>query len=237
MITLFGFGSHFGLPDPSPFVLKIDAYLRMTGIEFESVTDASNLRKAPKGKLPFIEDDGEIISDSFFIIEHLREKYHLILDDWLNEEQRAIANLIIKSLDENFYWCLLYSRWLHEDTWPRLKKAFFGGLPFPLSHFVPFLVWRGIKNALYKQGLGRHSDEEIMHIAEHTLENLSVLLADKPYFLGNQPCTLNSVVYGFLAQLILADLDNLMNRLAKNYENLVAYCNRIEIQYYAAKTD
>ena len=60
MITLYRFGpawQEFGCV--SQFVLKVETYLRMTGIEYQvrnlgiSYADA-----APKGKLPFIEHDG-----------------------------------------------------------------------------------------------------------------------------------------------------------------------------------
>ncbi|MGR9114491.1 MAG: glutathione S-transferase family protein [Gammaproteobacteria bacterium] len=232
MIKLFGFGPQFGVPDPSPFVLKVDAFMRMAGIEFAFEPGFDNLRKAPKGKLPFIEDDGKVIADSFFIIEHLRQKYHPSLDEWLSEEQRAIADLIIKSLDENFYWCLVYSRWFCDDTWPTIKTAFFGGLPFPANHVVPIIVRRGICNALIKQGMGRHNDQEILSIAQHTLASLSRLLDGKPYFLGGQPCTLDAAAFAFLAQLILVDYDNPTNRLAASYGNLVDYCHRIKQRYY-----
>jgi len=233
MIKLFGFGPQFGVPDPSPFVMKVDAYLRMTGIEFKFEPGIDNLRKAPKGKLPFIEDDGEVIADSFFIIEHLRQKYHPTLDQWLSEEQRAIMNLIIKSLDENFNWCLVYSRWLCDDTWPTLKAAFFGGLPFPAKQIAPIIVRRRIRTALIKQGMGRHNDREIMQIAQHTVDSLSGLLNDKHYLLGSQPCTLDATAYAFLAQLVLVDLDNPLNRLAARYDNLVDYCRRINRRYYS----
>ncbi|MEA1888330.1 MAG: glutathione S-transferase family protein, partial [Pseudomonadota bacterium] len=62
MIKLYGFGNNFGVADASPFVLKVDAYMRMAGIQFENIPGLVNLRKAPKGKLPFIDDNGKIIA-------------------------------------------------------------------------------------------------------------------------------------------------------------------------------
>jgi hypothetical protein len=56
MIKLYSFGPSFGVADPSPYVLKVDVYMRMANIEFTSVPDVKNLQKAPKGKLPFITD-------------------------------------------------------------------------------------------------------------------------------------------------------------------------------------
>ncbi|NRA22809.1 MAG: glutathione S-transferase N-terminal domain-containing protein, partial [Oceanospirillaceae bacterium] len=114
MIKLYSFGPHFGVADPSPFVLKVDAYLRMAGIEFENISDPNNLSRAPKGKLPFIDDQGELIADSQFIFTHFQDTPQTDLDLHLNEQQKAIAYLTAKSLDENLYFVLVYSRWLRD---------------------------------------------------------------------------------------------------------------------------
>ncbi|MEE8059427.1 MAG: glutathione S-transferase family protein [Pseudomonadales bacterium] len=233
MIKLFSFGPMFGVADPSPFVLKVDAYMKMAGIEFESISDFSNLKKAPKGKLPYIQDNDEIIADSFFILAHLQKKYNIALDDSLSEEQKAVSRLIIKSLDENFYWCIVYSRWLRDDTWPIIKEAFFGSMPFPIKYIVPFIARQSVKSAFVKQGMGKHNDEEIMAIAKYTLENLSILLADKPYFFGETPSTLDAVAYAFLVQVTLSSIDNPLKQLSRKFDNLVRYCERINEKYYA----
>ena len=44
MITLFGFGPAFGLPDPSPFVMKTDVQLKMAALVSVSSTPARTER-------------------------------------------------------------------------------------------------------------------------------------------------------------------------------------------------
>ncbi|WP_163836289.1 glutathione S-transferase family protein [Spartinivicinus ruber] len=232
MVKLYGFGSGFGVADPSPFVLKVDAYLRMSGIKYETVSSMANLQKAPKGKLPFIEDDGKVVGDSYFIIEYLAEKYQSKLDQWLSDEQRAIAHLVAKSLDENFYWCIVYSRWMCDDTWPIIKKAFFNSMLFPVKQVMPTILRNGVKKSLEKQGLGRHSNDEIKKIFSHSLQSLSVMLGEKPYFLGDKPCSLDASAYAFLAECILVEIDNDFNKQARSFENLVSYCKRIQGEFY-----
>ena len=228
MITLFSFGTNLGVADPSPFVLKIDTYLRMSGIEFESVAKLSNLSQAPKGKLPYIKDNDNIIADSFFILQYLKENYPTPLEDGLSPEQRATQELIIKSLDENFYWCIVYSRWIQEDTWPTIKQCFFDSMPFPLK----IIARKSVKSTLQKQGIGRHSTDEIMAIAKNTLESLSQLLGDKNYFFGDKPSTLDAVAYAFLVQVTLVELDNALTHLGRSYTNLLSYSHRLQQQYY-----
>ena len=232
MINLYSFGSGFGVTDPSPFVLKVDAYMRMANIEYQNIPDDSNIRKAPKGKLPFMTDGDKTIADSEFIIAYLQEKYQVKLDSNLSAEQKATAYLIGKSLDENLYWCLVYSRWVNEDTWELVKKEFFSSMPFPVRIAIVPLVRKGVISALHKQGLGRHTEKEINFIADKTFQSLSDVLGNKTYFFGDNSCTFDATAFGFLAQFISVSLDNEMNNLARKYSNLVEYCNNMTAKYY-----
>lgn len=233
MITLFSFGENFGLDDPSPFVLKICTYMKMANIEYKTVSNFKSFKNAPKGKLPYINDNGNIVADSFFILDYLENKFHPELDTHLTKEQVAISNLIIKSLDENFYWCIIYSRWIRDETWPTIKQAFFSQMPFPVNHIAPIIARKGVKSAFIQHGMGKHNEDEIMQIARDTLESLSALLSDKPYFFGDKPSKLDAVVYAFIAQVTIVQLDNPLRDIARSFENLVKYCERIHSQYYS----
>ena len=232
MIKLYSFGPNLGVPDPSPFVLKINAYLRMADIPFKSIPNIKNLGKSPKGKLPFIIDGDTTVADSSFIIPYLQEKFKVGLDDFLTDEQKATAYLIGKSIDENLYWCLLYSRWEKDDTWPEIKQAFFGAMPFPLKQIVPALIRRSVIDAIEKHGMGKHSDEEIKAIAQKSFKSLSTLLGDKPYFFGDQPCSFDATAFAFLSEFISSSITNDFTKLARRHNNLVNYCNRIKEKYY-----
>lgn len=233
MITLYGFGTRFGLPDISPFVLKVDVFLRMNNLEFQRKNGLPYLRNSPKGKLPVIDDGGKTVADSSFIIEHLIKSHNLTIDDWLTKEQKATAYLINKSIDENFYWCLIYSRWICEDSWPRVKKELFARLPFPVRLVIPHIVRKGLKDTLFKHGIGRHSDAEIHEIARKSLQSFADILGDKPYIFGDKPCSLDATLYGFLAQAILIDMDTSMTKVARAFPTLVDYCERMRATFYA----
>ena len=57
MIKLYTFGPFFGLPDASPFVIKAMLLLKFAGLEYGE--ERGGYGKAPKGKLPYIDDDGD----------------------------------------------------------------------------------------------------------------------------------------------------------------------------------
>ncbi|GHF84428.1 glutathione S-transferase family protein [Thalassotalea marina] len=232
MITLYGFGPAFGVIDASPFVVKVDLFLKLAGLEYQTVNDVNNLKKSPKGKLPFITDGDKTIADSHFILEYLTEKYQVNIDDHLSEEQKAQALLYSKALDESLYWILVYSRWIKEDTWPIVRDTFFADLPAPLKLFVPGLVQRDVKKTLKGQGFGRHSESELLALAKNYFCALSTLLADKPYFFGDKISSFDVLAYSMLCEVISVDYFNNFNQLARSYDNLVAFCQRIEQTYY-----
>ena len=233
MIKLYSFGKHFDVVDPSPFVLKVDAYMRMAGIEFENINHPKNLSNAPKGKLPFIEDKGKIIADSQFIFSYFQNKLNCDLDAQLSEEQKAIAYLVTKSLDENLYLVLVYSRWLRDDTWPLIKQSFFGKMPAPLKLIVPYIIRKQVAKGLKGQGITRHSNDELQTILKCSLQSLSDLLGSKRYFFGDKPSSLDATAYGFLAEFILTNINNPFNDIAQGYPVLVDYCNNIKKEYYS----
>ncbi len=233
MIKLHHFGPNLGVADPSPFCLKVDAYLRMSGMEYCSRPGLGNLRKAPKGKLPFIEDDGKIIADSQIILRHLEAKRQTPMDAWLDKEQKAICHFISKSLEENLYFILVYFRWLDEDTWPKTREAFFKRLPWLARIFVPGIARKKTMKALYGQGISRHSKAEILEFAEQAFDALSDFLDNKKYAMGERLCSLDATLYAFLAEAILVDQDSEVNEMARRYPVLVKYCQRIHKQYYS----
>lgn len=236
MINLYSFGSSFGVMDPSPFVVKVDAFLKMAELPYEVKSGAHYLKKSPKGKLPFIsieqQAEKRVIADSQHIIEQLTKTYQITLDDFLTKEQQAQVYLLTKSLDENLYWCLVYSRWVLEDTWPLANKAFFGGMPLALRWFVPTLIRKAVIKNLHGQGLGRHNKAEILTITDKTFNALSVLLGEQDYFYGKQPCSFDATAYAILCQFISANCENEFNDKARSYPNLVNFCQRMEQRFY-----
>lgn len=76
MITLHTTGPMFGLPHPSPFVIKADVLLKMSGVEYNDAP--MKFGGAPKGKVPYIKDGDVVLGDSYFIRRHLETRYKLI---------------------------------------------------------------------------------------------------------------------------------------------------------------
>ena len=63
MIRLHQFPPLWGLSSASSFCLKLETYLRMAGLDYEVAVE-TNPGKAPKGKLPYIEDGNRYFKDN-----------------------------------------------------------------------------------------------------------------------------------------------------------------------------
>lgn len=73
MIKLFMFPPAFGLRNASPFCHKVEMALKFLKLDYQIET-LGDPGKAPKGKLPFMDMDGERVADSELILKRLDER-------------------------------------------------------------------------------------------------------------------------------------------------------------------
>lgn len=204
MITLYSYPELFGLPDNNPFGLKVDTFLRLTKIDYTH-EHIINTQDAPRGQLPFMKDNGQIISDSNFIIQYLSKKY-VDLDSDLNESQKNIHFLINRMLDNHLYWVMSYSRWQDEKYWPFFKAAFLKQLP-ELSDETLEKIRTYNMEKYHVQGISRYSTNDIYQSGIDDLQAIILILADNNFIFGNKIHALDACCYGFLANILYFDIE------------------------------
>jgi glutathione S-transferase len=224
MITLFGFGPAFGLPDPSPFVMKTEVQLKMAGLAYKR--ERGGPQGAPKGKIPFIDDDGLLIADSTFVRAHIEKRFDF--DSGLSTVERSLAWAMERMLEDHLYFALIHARWMDDANWAKGPIHFFDGAP----EGVAVAARERVRTMLYGQGLGRHSDAEIGELAGRSLEALSVFLGDKPYLLGDKPCGADATMFGMVAGVLTPFFDSPLRDTALRHDNLIAYNERMMRRYY-----
>ena len=229
MIQLHQFAPAWGM-SASPFCLKLETYLRMAEIPYQVVI--GEMGKAPKGKLPYIEDDGVAIADSNLIIEYLKATYEDKLDRHLSQSDQAISLAMCRLLDENLYWTIVYSRWADSTNWLKTKAAYFDFLPAPLRLFVPELARKSTLKSLAGHGIGKHTQAEIYQIGCRDITALSDFLGSKPFFMGEKATSIDANVYGVMANILWAPIDSPLRDHARNLDNLRGYCDRIKARFY-----
>lgn len=135
MITLYQFPLAFGLPNASPFCLKLELlYLRMTGLPYRN-RYTLDLQRAPKGKLPWIDDAGTAVADSGLIVDYLKHKFGDPLDNGLTPLQRARALAITRLFEEHLYWAmpiwsLIVSGWRANTSRKAMRPLLIEGFKF-----------------------------------------------------------------------------------------------------------
>ena len=231
MITLHQFAPAWGIPNPSPFCVKVETYLRMAGLPYEVATAIPPT--APKGKLPYITDGAKAIADSNLIIRYLKGTYGDKLDSGYAASELAVAHAMRRLLEEHLYWVALYSRWVDPRNWGETRQALFGRLPPGLAQVVPLVVRRRMRAQLHAQGLGRHTAREIYQLGVADIAALADFLGDKLHFLGDRPSTLDASAFGFLLNLIEVPIESPLKDYALNCANLVTYCDRMRRCYFA----
>jgi len=234
MIKVYGFGPSFGLPDPSPFVVKVANYLRMIDIPFELLP--GNTRTAPKGKLPYIDDGGTVVSDSSFVIDYLRKKYK-DLDVGVSAHERALATAYKSMLEEHLYFVMVTQRWKEDRGFEILKTGLIGtlqkgGVPGFAVSFVSNLIRKQVIKTVNAQGMGRHSPSEIEEMAVTMLDSVSELLGDHKYFLGEVPRSVDATVFAFLWLILGAPYEGRVKQHTQSKANLVAYTEQMKAQYW-----
>jgi glutathione S-transferase len=230
MITLYTFGPYFGVPDPSPFVMKAMLLLKFAGLTFEERPGRPN--RAPKHKLPYIDDDGVVVADSTFIRFHIEKKYGFDFDAGRDATQRATAWAIEKMCEDHLYWPALASRWLDDDNFAKGPARFFDALPLPLRPILRGLVRRSIEKSLYAQGFGRHSRAEMDALAIRDIDALATLLGGKDFLFGDKPCSADATAMAFVAQLAVPLFESQLRTEAERHANLMAYRDRMMRLYF-----
>ncbi len=227
MIEFFKFPSAFGMRDASPFVLKLETYLRLAGVEYKT-TEFGDPRKAPKGKLPFIKDGDKTIADSSIIISYLKDKYGDPLSKGLSARQHAIGHAVKTMLEERTYWAFFNTRWIDEKNHQLLKETWFGVVPALMRGFVFNKVIKDMKAGMRAHGIGRHTNGEIMELALSDFAVLEAVLGDKPYLLGDKPSEYDASCYGLLANMMAKPFPSYLSKYIENSKTLSAYITRVE---------
>ena len=224
MITLHVFGPGMGLPDPSPFCLKSMTLLKMSGLPF--TTDTKGFAKAPKGKQPYMVDDGKVIADSTFIRWHLEQAHGIEFDKGLTLAQNAFGWAIEKMLEDHAYWGGVDLRWLVDDNFKRGPSRFFDAVPSPLRPLVYAMVRRRVRARIKGHGMGLHTRTEIETLCIRDMEAVSDILGDKPFLFGGTPCGSDATAFAFVAGILCPVMTSPIRDAAEKRVNLMAYRER-----------
>ena len=230
MITLYGFGPGFGLPEISPYVTKTEIQLKMAGLDYRKARGRPD--QSPKGQLPFVDDAGELISDSTFIRAHIEARHGVDLDEGLTSAERAQAWAIERMVENHFGWCVGHARFFIGENFDKGPAHFFDHVVEGKRRAMREAFIARVRETFMAVGVLRHAPEEIEELGSKSLEALSMFLADKPYIMAERPTGADAICFAMLAGLTTPFFDSPLARRAEAFPNLGAYVDRMMARFY-----
>jgi glutathione S-transferase len=232
-ITLHQFKPQLGLPNPSPFCMKLETYLRMAGFDY-TVKIIKGRSKAPTGKGPYIELDGKLLVDSGLIVEHLERHFGHRVDGKLSLAQRAESLALQRMMEEHLYWVTVYGRWLDPEkemeTTAYIRDLL--GMPGFVAPLVVPIVRRYIRRCVHDQGVGRHAPEVIWQLGIADVAALGHWLGARPFGFGEAPTIFDACLAAHIGSIIRTPWNNPLKAATLKYGNLVAHFERMMAQYF-----
>lgn len=226
MITLYAFDPGFGMPSASPFVVKTMIHLAMAKLPYDVVI-ATDLKSAPKGKLPYIRDNDETIADSELIRRHIEQHYAIDFDPGLSPRDKADAVAFTRLAEEHLYWCAMYDHWQIDANWAAIKPMIFDGVPPDQLDAIADPVREQLIRDMHGQGLGRHTPDGNLAFAKRDLEALANRLGDRSYWFGESLTSADAAIAPQIQTIIGDPLNGPLNEALYAHPNLIAYTRRV----------
>ncbi len=229
MIELYTFPEAFGLRNVSPFCLRVEMALKHLNMPFD-ITLEHNPGKGPKGKLPFIVDDGQIIADSEIIYQHIDRKSNGGLFGDINAVDRGRGYAFTRLVDDHLYWMMVASRWLDDNWFDNVRKGFFEAFPPVLRTVIGTVARSQVRKTYNLHGLGRHTLDEQRDFARRDLQALVDGLDGGRYIVGDRMTVFDFTVASLLAGMIDNQPATWLSELAGEYPALSEYAEGIQAE-------
>ena len=235
MIKLYTSPYQWRLPSISPPCIEMETWLKLSEIPYERITNV-DLNEAPKGKVPYIEYKDKMIGDCHFIRKELTKDFNVTIDLRLSSQEKAISSAFARMLKENTYWGVVAIRYRNTDNWDIYKKIMASMLapdiPYEAMEQQMDLMGEKVRSQMLMQGIGLHTEEEIADIILEDVLAVSDYLDGKEYFFGDEPSTIDAIVFAHIGSIIIADFEGEIVERARKHRNLVDYCERMIAKHY-----
>jgi glutathione S-transferase len=108
----------------------------------------------------------------------------------------------------------------------------FDSVPAIVRPLVTRTVRARIKEMLWKQGVLRHSHEDIIESALRDWRAVLTVMGDGPFFFGDEPTGVDAIVFGALATSLLTPIGSPIRDFLRSQRALVAYADRMRERFF-----
>jgi len=92
-----------------------------------------------------------------------------------------------------------------------------------------------VQKLSWYQGMGRHSEEEVIEFAKNDIKAFSDFLGDKPFALGEFPCSDDFGIWAILDSFLTPSIPQQIHSSIKSFDNLVRYHARFASVFNGAE--
>lgn len=200
----------------SPFVTKLEARLRLASVPY-TLGGGSPLN-APRGKIPYVDIDGQMMGDSTFIIKDLVQRGVIKQHETVTPVQKAQDLAIRALMEEKVYWYGGIEKW--SDNYQTMIAGVLAPVPWFIRWLIGMLAYRKNMRTLQGQGTGLLSGEELATLRAEAWEAVEALLTEArktalsrgkdskdPFWVigGEEPTEADATLYGFVASALVCD--------------------------------
>jgi len=231
VVYLFQFPLCPSVRSISPFAIKLETWLRMTGIRYENI---HTMKFGSKGQIPYIELNGEEIPDSNVIIARLKAHFGLEPDSDSSSTDLAMGHAATGLVENHLAQVGFHYRYgQHMGSFLRvLRLAEYYNAPRAMANWGRFQPY-ATRFRSFLHGIGRHENSELWEMSFKDLRALSNWLGSKPFFLGASPTTVDCVLFGHLAQFLYIDIGFPQKTFMEDQcPNLVALVGRMKEKFW-----
>jgi glutathione S-transferase len=224
LVLLHGLPKPKDEPSASGYCQKVETFLRATSTPYELREIYPN--KAPKGKVPFITVNNVPITDSHFILRHLiQTDLSPNLDRDLTRGQLADTRAYQTYIEELLYPCIVRERWFIDENYSVISKEAFGSIPWPIRSLVSWYFRRRAMNALWYQGVGRHSKEEVESIIKRAFEDLEAKYShgENYFHCTENPTEIDIIVHAFIVNALQTNSNPFVSQQILTKPHLVKF--------------
>ena len=240
-MELYSWSPDHGLAAWDQETLAIHTYCVFAGVPL-STRYTDNPFWTPNGRFPLFKHKDEVsLTDFDAVVKYLSRRCNFNVDYNLSPKQKSDSVALNKLLEDKLLPALVYTLYTDSENFdlvfrPMLAKR----LKFPLSFvYIP----RYLKEArkLCESHVGNGEDEVEKALmesvfftnAQECLEVFSQRLADQKFLFGEQPSSLDALLYSYLAPVTKLPLPNNRIKLILDGQlNLTAYVDNISKSYF-----
>ncbi len=230
MITLYGTGPMLGLPHASPFAIKAELLLKLSGLPY--TVARADLRKAPRGKMPWIVDGDEIVPDSRLIKAHLETRHGIDFTGDYAPRALGYGLAIERMLEDHLYFFSIANRWLEPDNFDRGPRQFFDAAPALIRPLIIRMVLRKVRKQVEMQGTGKLLPDERLALVRRALDAFEAMIAGQVYLLGGRVCGFDATAYAFLATVFAPGFRSEYGDYLRRKPETLAYIERMHAEFF-----